>query len=50
MDEKDWAKHQEAYHLYLKLVDVLIGEDVEIALLALQKCKINLMLADVNND
>ena len=42
----EMKKHQLAYNLYLELVNVLIGYDVEIALMALSKCKINLIMAD----
>lgn len=50
MNDKEWKKHIDAYHLYDKLVDILIGYDVEIALLALQKCKLNLMLCQHDHD
>jgi hypothetical protein len=37
-------EYEEACLLYLRLVDILIGNHVNIALLALQLCKINLMM------
>jgi len=38
--------HKEAYHLYLKLVEVLRGEKEEISILALKKCIINIIMED----
>ena len=45
MNTEHWEKHKKAYCLYLRIVPVLIGEDPEIALLALSKCKVNLIMA-----
>jgi hypothetical protein len=50
MEDSEWQDHLEAYSLYKQLVEVLIGHDVKIALLALQKCKINLILAQSKDD
>ncbi len=47
---KTIEEHEESYHLYLKLVEVLIGEDVEIAISALSKCKFNLFQCENNNE
>lgn len=50
MNPDEWEKHQIAYHLYDKLIDFLVGHDPEIAILALQKCIINLRMAQVEDE
>lgn len=50
MTPEEWENHIEAYFLYQQLIDFLVGKDAEIAILALQKCIINLRLAKVKYD
>lgn len=42
--------HLNSYNLYLKLVDVLIGSDIETARMALKKCLLNLDFAELDEE
>ena len=44
--KKEWDRNTRANFLYMEIIDVLIGHDVDIAILALNKCIWNLKLCD----
>lgn len=49
-NEEIMRKHELSYQLYLKIVDNLIGEEVEIALMALSKCRFNLIVSKIEDE
>jgi hypothetical protein len=43
MDDVSFEDQELSYYLYKKISEILIGKRVDIALLALSKCKVNLL-------